>query len=522
MSRRTGMSRRSLFQLAGAGGLSLLLPKTARGEGPSGPVKRVIFVTCGGGIRWTCTWDGQADLAINPWGNASWGALGSSKPAPEWGFGRMLMQKPVVQGTTDWSGTVLPYLRSDSNYNTQRSALTTWSGKTVPTIADVAHETAIVRVNNNPSGDVNLDHNAAGAALYTGSTAWGSAGIVTAIYDGLKRQMGANLDGYYNLPPVVIGDASSFGAGVGAYAGSRPLQMWSATSLPYRDTTAKVSKWGRRAETRLDAAFAAGRPTFAGDKVADLANDKVGADRHGSKLLNPVLKVGQYPDESLGNVHGTLTAMTNRMLGELFAIKSDVTPAGDILFDAYRSNGITTWDRDEAGYNAAFSVRLLQMGAPMVAFSIYNLFDSHAGEVTGDNRGSHAMGIIQVSRMLGALELALKSTTDPMNTSATLWDSTVVFVCSEFGRPGGFNVGDGGTNGGGSDHGPWSAWPIMGGPVVQSGAGGKIVKSTANGGFYHQNQFYTTLMAGMGIASEHSTYLQYFDYPPIGGLFQGV
>src|SRR6185369_13240340 len=94
------------------------------------------------------------------------------------------------------------------------------------------------------------------------------------------------------------------------------------------------------------------------------------------------------------------------------------------------------------------------------------LFDSHAGEVLGDSRGGHALGITRVSRALGALELALKTVPDPMSPTTSLWDSTVVFVCSEFSRPGGFNVGNGGTNGGGSDHGPWSGWPIMGGPVV--------------------------------------------------------
>jgi uncharacterized protein (DUF1501 family) len=521
-----GLSRRSFLKLAGAAGasagLTLLLPKRSRGAGPAGPVKRVLIIVCGGGVRWTCSFDGQADLATNPWGVASWGALGSAHPAPSWGFGRMLMQKPVLQGNSDWSGSVLPYLRSDANFNVARPILSSWGGKQVPAFADVAHETAVVRCNNNPAGEVNLDHRAAGTCMFTGSTAGGAAGIVTAMYDGLKRQMGAALDGYYALPPVTVGAGAGFSVGVGAYASSRPLILDNATQLPDRDPTANVSRWGRQAEVALDQLFAQGRVGYAADRIANLVNDKAGADAHGGKLLDPVLRIGANPTAALGQLVGGATPVSNAMLGELFGISSDVTPAGDILFDAYTSNNQTSWAHDLVGYNSAFAVRLLQMGAPIVAVDADGLFDSHAGEVQGDPRGGHAMGVVRVARGLAALELALKQIVDPKDAQASLWDSTVVLVCSEFGRPGGFNVGDGGTNGGGSDHGPWNAWPILGGPVVQGAAGGKVIQAGANGGFYHQNQLYTTLMAGMGIESANSTYLQYFDHPPIKGLFAGV
>jgi hypothetical protein len=521
-----GVSRRSFLKAVGAAGatagITLLLPKHSRGAGPAGPVKRVIILVCGGGVRWTCTFDGQSDLATNPWGVASWGALGSSKPAPSWGFGRMLMQKPVVQGTTDWAGTILPHLRSDGNFNANRPALSSWAGEQAPAFADVAYETAVVRCNNNPAGEVNLDHRAAGTCLYTGSTAGGAAGIVTAMYDGLKRQLGSAFDSYYALPPVTVGDAAGFAGGEGMYAGSRPLILQSATTLPYRDPTAKVSRWGRSAEVGLDPLFAKGRVGYVQDKVANLINDKIGADAHGAQLLDPVLKLGTNPGEALGQLVGTTTPVTNAMLGQLFGISSEVTPPGDILFDAYASNRQTSWTQDKPGYNAAFAIRLLQKGAPIVAVGDDGFFDSHAGEVLGDTRGSHAESIVRVARSLAALEFALKHVADPMNPQIPLWDSTVVFVCSEFGRPGGFNVGDGGTNGGGSDHGPWGAWPILGGPVVQGGAGGKVIQASSNGGFYHQNQLYTTLMAAMGVESANSTYLQYFDHPPIKGLFAGV
>ncbi len=516
----SGMSRRSLFKLAGAAGLTLMLPRTAKGAGPAGPVKRVILILCGGGVRWQCTFDGQADYGVNPWGVASWGALQSTRPAPEWGFGRMLMQKPVVQGTGDWTGTVIPHLRSDAQYNVQRTVLPSWGGLQMPTIADVASEIAVVRANNNPYGLAELDHGIAAYQLFTGSAA-GIAGIATAIYDGLKAHMGANADAYYTLPPITLGGASGFGIGYGPYASSRPIHLMSAEHLPSRDTTVNVSDWGRSAEDELDAAFAAGRPRFIADQIGNLTNDKAAGDAHASKLLKSELKVFHDPAAVLGNVRGTSTPLTNGMLRELFGTSHGVTPAGDILFDAYASNGKTEWS-EFAGYNAGVAIRALQMGAPVVAFDIDGLWDSHASEIQGDPRGGHPMAIVRLARTMAALEFALRNIDDPKDPGASLWDSTVVVPCSEFGRPDGFNVGDGGPNGGGSDHGPWAVWPIMGGPVVQGGGGGKLVTSDANNSFFHQNQVYTTLMAGMGIEPANATYLQYEDFPPISGVFQGV
>ena len=498
---------------------TLWLPKSSRGA-PTGSVKRVIIVLCGGGVRWTSTFDGQEDPSINPWGVAPWGALGSSAPAPSWGFGRMLMQVPVSQGATDWEGDIFPHLSSDDFYNTQHSVLPSWDGAVMPTFADIAHETAVVRLNNNPAGEVNVDHNAAGICLFTGSTAGGSAGMATSIYEALKRQLGANIDQYYPLPPIATGGGAGFGVGVGDWASSRPIALPTATLLPTRDPTKSVSAWGRRAELTLDADFGASLPDYNARKVADFINDKHNAELYGGPLLEPALRVLDNPGEALGETVGDV-ALTNQMLLELFGVQSAVTTPGDILFDAYASENKSSWDIDWFGYNAAFAVRMIQMGAPVVAVEAMDqLFDTHAGEVVGDARGSHAFHIVRLARSLAALEFALKNVRDPQDASATLWDSTVVVVCSEFGRTPGFNVG--GANGGGSDHHYWSGWPVLGGPVVQAGAGGKLITDTVHDGFFHQNRFFTTLMAAMGVEEENSTYLPYQFFPPIQGLFEGV
>jgi hypothetical protein len=121
----------------------------------------------------------------------------------------------------------------------------------------------------------------------------------------------------------------------------------------------------------------------------------------------------------------------------------------------------------------------------------------------------------------------LREIRDPQSRSASLWDSTVVVVCSEFGRggdkigPNGFNTPSG-ENGGGSDHDPWSAWPLFGGPVASAGAGGKLLVSPGGSGFYEQNRVFSTLMRGMGIDAGASRYLPFATFPVIPGLVKGA
>src|SRR5262249_11993310 len=151
----------------------------------------------------------------------------------------------------------------------------------------------------------------------------------------------------------------------------------------------------------------------------------------------------------------------------------------------------------------AFGIRLLQLGAPAVVLwgggSVG--YDTHAGEVTGGQYGSLGINTLRVTRLLSALAFALKNTADPAQAGATLWDSTVVFAVSEFGRspngPDGYGANN--TIGGNSDHDGWSAWPVFGGPVTKSGAGGRLHKDSINGGFFEQNRFFTSVIRGMGV-----------------------
>ena len=130
-------------------------------------------------------------------------------------------------------------------------------------------------------------------------------------------------------------------------------------------------------------------------------------------------------------------------------------------------------------------------------------------------------GLVALGRTLAALSFALKQVADPTDPSmkTSLWDSTVVVVTSEFGRA--FDSDDGfysQSDGGGSQHGDWSGWPVMGGPV----AGGKLFTDAMDGHLTHQNQVFTTLMKGMGITDANSTYLPYSQFAPLPGLIKGV
>jgi hypothetical protein len=216
------------------------------------------------------------------------------------------------------------------------------------------------------------------------------------------------------------------------------------------------------------------------------------------------------------------------MLAEVFGLTAEATPAGDFwqdIFAATQSTARPTWDAaaNPFGLNGALALRLLQIGAPMVSITV-GAFDTHSYEVIDPYlQRPMTTQIAALGRTLASLAFVLQKTADPMAPGVSLWDSTVVMVCSEFGRggtdvgPNGFNT-QSGADAGGSGHDAWSAWPLFGGPVI---AGGQLVADT-DGGFYQQNRVFTTLLKGLGVDDENNAYLPYAAFPPIPGLVVGV
>lgn len=539
-AKKNGSTRRSFLQMAGLAGAAmaatLWLPKRARGAPAPGSVKRVILIDCKGAPRWTASFDAQSDVKSNPWGLMSWTATGAAAK-PAWGFSRMFLQKPLAENATNWTGTIYPYLTSDdaSHYNVNRPALTTWGGAPLPNIADVASEIAVVRVTSNPGGQFNGDHGSAQQTLHTGFLS-GQTGMVTALQYLLKQQLGGRFDAAYPLPAVAIGEPG-WSYGVDQYAGSRPIFLSGPTAVPASSPKAKFPPFSLKLENDLDAPFQTTRQAFTGQAVADLVNDKANGDAHLPQLVNPALHLATppamgMPSPSLGTtVDGT--PVTNAMLAELFALDSASAAAGDIFFDVFAAQNETTtpsWTltQNQFGLNAAIALRLLQTGAPVVSIQP-GYWDSHSNEVIDPGlKRPQTTQMVMLGRILAGLEFALKRIADPVSPSASLWDSTVICVVGEFGRGGpsigsnGFNSPNG-QNDGGSDHDPWSAWPLCGGPVT---AGGKLLQAPTSAGnpqgFYAQNQVFTTLIKGLGIDDSTNSYLPSSSFPTISNLIAGV
>ena len=552
---KNGTSRRGFLKAAaiGTGALAatLWLPKRARAAG-TGSIKRVLIINAPGGVRWTSHFDGQSDVNHNPWGilndpaSAKWtspavsGAV-SGVAAPGWGVARLLAQKPQWMNTKGWSA-IYSYLSSDSagDYNLTRVPVSSpWSAaglpNKVPNVLDLASEIAVLRVTADPGGVFNSDHASASHTLVTALRS-GQVGMVTAFQHALRAQLGGAFDTSYAMPAVSVGNAG-WALGVDMFAKARPIYLSNASSLPGTDPGNSVSQWGHLLEGDWDQGYLASRQQYVGQSIADYVNDKANGDAHVKQLIQPQLHLSANGTTGYGTLTDGATPVTNAMLWEVFGIGSANTVAGDPYLDVYASDQNTatpswTSSGNDYGLQAGLAVRLLQTGAPIVSLSVGVTYDSHGGEVISTQalRTQGANGVA-MARTLCGLEFALKRIADPTSAGKSLWDSTVIFVCSEFGRgvspssADGFNVPNG-ANLGGSDHGPWSAWPVLGGPVI---GGGKLLTdpnadTKANPqGFYQQNRLYATLLAGLGIDAANSAYLDLAKFPPItGALIQGV
>jgi hypothetical protein len=532
----SGLSRRGFLKAAAATGASTVFWRRKALAGNTAPIKRLIVVHCPGAVRWDSCFDGQSDPFHNPWGILQQSLVGRGKQ-PAWGFSRMFQQRPLKIDSTGWATTIYPYLTSNSlaDYNLSQPVLTTpgWKGAALPTLWDVNQDIAVVRCTANPGGEFNSDHNSASHTLFTGFSA-GQVGVETAFQAALQAQLGSQFDTQYPLPAVAIGQ-EAWTYGVGAYASSRAMYLGNPLLLPTTNPGVTLPAFAKKIEGQLDNDYAHWLQTYMQQAVENFISDKASADVHIGQLVNPALHF-ESPQPTTSPSLGTLidgsTAVTNQMLFELFGIDSASTPAGDILFDVFGAladvaASSATWvtGNHAFGLNGAVAIRLLQMGAPMVVVT-QGSFDSHSYEVVGPASSGkfQATQVIQLGRLFATLNFALKNIEDPLSPGQSLWASTVVMACSEFGRGGGnigtngFNSPDG-QNGGGSDHDPWSAWPLMGGPLS---AGGHLLVSSANAGFYQQNCIFTTLMQGFGVSSCNNGYLPYGTFPTISGLIQGV
>jgi uncharacterized protein (DUF1501 family) len=502
---RYPITRRKFLAASGAAGLTLWLPRFARGEG-RGVIRHVILIHLNGGMRWLATFNAADNVRYNPYGRLPWDLAPAgykahaATPGSPWPVGRIFHLRPLSprQATFDQAYARLSSMNPD-DYNFNPVVLSRWPGRPrLPPLCGIAHEMTVVSCDAQPDGVAPLDHGSAQQNLFTGSTS-GSVGLATLF--------NAALQGRTRLPAVSVG-APGFALGVGAFAQSRPLTLTSPTALPTSFPGKELSPWAREYEGLLDSGEARRRPGLAAEAIANFALEKRQGETYINTLLSESLRILTAPPNTAFGQTVLSEPVQNGMLREVFGVTSADTPADDILHDAFASMNQTAWT-NSFGLQGALAVRLLQNGATVVSFAEGN-FDTHSGELIGPARTLSAQAI-QLGRLLSGFAFALKNIRDP-DTTAPLWDSTVVVLGSEFGRQGP-NIGQNGFNTGrGSDHSREQFFPVLGGPLGQKG------QLLADGSKpYHMNSIWTSLLEGMGAPS---TYLRPDRFPPISGLIK--
>lgn len=498
---------------AAAAGVTLWLPRFARGTGP-GQIRHVILIYLGRGVRWMCSFGAQASIKQNPWGLLPWDLVPQgqaehlSTQGTPWQMSRMFHLRPVPAVAPYGFPEAYDRLSSldPADYNFEQPTLQRWPGQPqLPSFCSIAHQISVIHCDAYPGSPALLDHAAGQQNLFTCSTSG---------TNGLSTLFNAVLKGRTRLPAIAV-NSPGFALGTGKYAGSRPLVLTSATALPTTDPGRNMSEWARKYEAVLDAGQGQRRQSFAAQAIANFALDKRSGDENITTLLSNSLKLATAPVTTAFGETISGEPVTNGMLREVFGVNSAEIDPSDILNDAYRSlnqpvyePGRAGWTNNPFGLNGALAVRFLQYGSSVVSLTVGD-FDTHSNELFSTGR-THPSQMIQFSRMLTGLEFALKNIKDP-DTGGSLWETTVIVAGSEFGRQGP-NITDNGFNTGrGSDHSREQYFPILGGPLSQRGQ----LITESGGRPLHMNSIWTSLLAGMGAESD---YLRPEKFPPIQGL----
>jgi hypothetical protein len=237
------------------------------------------------------------------------------------------------------------------------------------------------------------------------------------------------------------------------------------------------------ARRRLDARFGARRSSAYAERLASFAVSKRNAARFAEKLVDPRLHLRAFPD-------ATDAGVTNAQLLEVLGDYT-LTDLGDL-------DPIPSW-----GPDVALALRFFSFGSPMAVVT-RDIFDMHDLEQT-----NYPTRTRDLARQLAGLDFLMKRMPHP--AGGTYWDHTVVTVVSEFSRNNtrietGFNAGRG------SDHvteepdapSRHQAIPLMGGPVVAAGKGGRLLGATddrmeALGPVHSSRSLLTTLLDWIGI-----------------------
>jgi hypothetical protein len=444
-----GLSRRQFFDLSGRAMLgawaSSLITRRARATPASSATRRLVILHAGGGMRSTALFNADVTPQWNPFGRVTHADLDATGA-------------PLVPSGVAW-GVGAPLAG-----NRHPLTLASWGGLTLPLVTQLADQiTVLGAVDHDPSADSgDANHYSATTRMCTGAPD-SQIGLLTRI----SRALGQNT----GLPPVVVGGsgpigASVYGIGTGEYARFRPIVIGGVTDFRYpRRSGGAADPAGTAAlESRLDAAMAQARPQALDGRITDVPAIKQLSLRYGGVLATDALRIPYVPAAALGTTTSG-APLTNAMLTEAFGVPGGAAQAGLVTDPFY-------------GGPTALAVRLLQLGAPVVAVGSAS-WDFHSNEDTGLPPLAASLG-----RAISALRLVLGRLADPAAPGRTFWDSALLVVTSEFGRDntadtdgGGLQVGF--NRGDGSDHHGtnacrYQALPILGGGIP----GGRLLAGT--------------------------------------------
>jgi Protein of unknown function (DUF1501) len=444
------ISRRHFLGASGLG-LSALaahvwIPRRVFADVPAaGRVKRVLILHAGGGMRSSCLFNAHVAPQWNPYGAVSASDVDATgapllAAGAAWGVGTPLVgdKKPIP--------------------------LAQWGGATLPVVSQIADRITVVgAIDHDPTAAAGDGNHYSATLRMCGGAPDADAGLLTMI----SRE----LDGQHPLPPTIVGGsgpigAAVYGAGGGAYAQYRALFINGPSDFRYPRNAGGASDpdWARALEGRLDGAVAAARPTALLGRVPTFVGVKQAALTYGGVLGHPALRLAYAPAEALGATSDG-KPLTSAMLMEPFGVApaAGAPPAGYVVD--------TMW-----GPPTALGVRLLQLGAPVVAVGVGG-WDFHSDEDKGLPPLAASLG-----RTLSALYFVLSRMADDGGKS--WWDTTLIAVTSEFGRDNTSATADDGltigyNRGDGSDHhgtapSRYQALPFTGGVV----AGGRLLAPT--------------------------------------------
>jgi hypothetical protein len=311
------------------------------------------------------------------------------------------------------------------------------------------------------------------------------AGLLSVIH----REHPGYRDGSLVLPPFDVG-LSNFGRGGGDFAGFRPVAVQTAAEFEGRSQgsgQAERAAWARRLRDRIDDRYVEKRAPHVKPYLSAARDAKQNSKEYAAALRNPALDLLGAPLAELGGVR-------NDQLLEVL--------------------GGGPFAQGQWGLETAFALRLMQLGVPAVTVLRY-LYDTHSDENTLFRNDARDLG-----RQIAGIHFLLHRMRESDGTP--MWDRTLVFVVSEFGRDN-TDPATGFNSGGGSDHQGGiacrnQAWPVFGGPITAKGkrfgALDPSTLATIGAPARSVKSVHATILAALGIDAS-----RYVNDAPIRDLF---